>query len=459
MEERDLIVLGAGSAGIAVALRAARYGARVSVFEPGAIGGTCVNVGCVPKKAMWLASELAEAQMLAHQIGFASAPGELDWIEFVRRRQGYIEDIHTSYYRRFEEFGIELIAEYARFADARTILAGAREFTAPHIVIATGSRPRRLSIPGGDLGIDSDGFFALRARPRKVAIVGGGYIAVELAGILRALGADVSVYVRGAHLLNGFDEEATAELATAMTGRGVAVIGGLEPVAVTREAGNYVLHFADGADPDVEATGFDALIWAVGRDANTQRADLAAAGVRADRTGHVEADDWQNTNVEGVYAIGDVTGRLALTPVAVAAGRRLADRLFGGMPDARLDYANVPTVVFSRPPLGSVGLSEEAARELHGDAVAVYRVRFRPMLSALTQGGERSFMKLVCVGADERVVGVHVVGRSTDEMLQGFAVAMKAGATKRHFDETVAIHPTSSEELVLMGELNRTPVV
>ena len=459
MEQRDLIVLGAGSAGIAVAIRAARYGARVSVLEPGAIGGTCVNVGCVPKKAMWLASELAEAQMHAREVGFASAPGELDWAEFVRRRQAYIDDIHASYRRRFDEFGIELIADYGRFVDAHTIAAGARELSAPHIVIATGSRPRRLSIPGGDLGIDSDGFFALRARPRKVAIIGGGYIAVELAGVLRALGAEVSVYVRGKHLLHGFDQETTAELATAMTGRGVAVIGGLEPTAVTRAADTYVLHFADGSTPDTEAGGFDALIWAVGRDANTQRLDLAAAGVRVDRTGHVEADDWQNTNVEGVYAIGDLTGRLALTPVAVAAGRRLADRLFGGMRDARLDYANVPTVVFSRPPLGSVGLSEEAARALHGDDVVVYRVRFRPMLTALTQGSERTFMKLVCVGADERVVGVHVLGRSVDEMLQGFAVAIKTGARKADFDATVAIHPTSSEELVLMGELNRAPVI
>jgi glutathione reductase (NADPH) len=459
MEQRDLIVLGAGSAGIAVAIRAARFGARVSVLEPGVIGGTCVNVGCVPKKAMWLASELAEAQVLAREVGFGNALTELDWAAFVRRRQDYIENIRANYHVRFEEFGIDLIADYGRFVDAHTIVAGERTLTAPHIVIATGSRPRRLSIPGGDLGIDSDGFFALRARPRKVAIIGGGYIAVELAGILRALGAEVSVYLRGTHLLHGFDDEVTAELATAMAGRGVAVLGGLEPAAVTHEGGTYALHFADVADPTVEAGGFDTLNWAVGRGANVQTLDLAAAGVRVDRSGHVEADDWQNTNVAGVYAVGDVTGRLALTPVAVAAGRRLADRLFGGKPDARLDYANVPTVVFSRPPLGSVGLSEAAARELHGDDVAVYRVRFRPMIYTLADSGERTFMKLVCVGTEERIVGIHALGRSVDEMLQGFAAAIKVGARKVDFDETVAIHPTSSEELVLMGELNRAPVI
>ena len=455
MEERDLIVLGAGSGGIAMAIRAARYGARVAVLEPNAIGGTCVNVGCVPKKIMWLAAELAEAQAFAREVGFSTVQGELDWVEYVRRRQAYIDAIHEGYRRRFDEFGIELIGEYGRFAAPNRIIAGSREFGAKHIAIATGGRSRRLSIPGADLGIDSDGFFALRACPRRVAIIGGGYIAVELAGILHALGAEVSVFVRGEHLLSGFDYEVTAELAAAMTGRGVNIVMGRQPNAVTRERDAHVLHFADG-----EALGgFDELVWAVGRDANTQRLDLAAAGVRVDRSGHVEADEWQNTNVEGVHALGDVTGRLALTPVAVAAGRRLADRLFGGKPDARLDYTNVPTVVFAHPPLGAVGLTEEAARQMHGESVAVYRVRFRPMATAIVGGNEKTFMKLVCVGKDERVVGIHIVGRNADEMLQGFAVALKAGAHKADFDATVAIHPTSAEEMVLMGELNRTPVI
>jgi glutathione reductase (NADPH) len=460
MEECDLIVIGAGSAGIAVAIRAARFGARVVIIESGSIGGTCVNLGCVPKKAMWLASELAESQRLAHEVGFANSAGELDWIEYVSRRQAYIEDIHASYRRRFEEFGIELVVARARFANAHTIVAGMRELTAPHIVIATGSITRRPDLPGTELGIDSDGFFALRAQPRRVAIVGGGYVGVELAGIFRALGSDVTVFVRGHQLMHGFDNEASAELSIAMTARGITMAGGVAPSELTRDAdGAYVLHFAGSENAAAGATSFDAVIWATGREANTDGLDLAVAGVRVDRMGHVEADDWQNTSVDGVYAIGDVTGRLPLTPVAVAAGRRLADRLFGGKPDAKLDYTNVPTVVFGRPPLATVGLSEEDARALHGDEVAIYRVRFRPMLNALTGSSERTFMKIVCAGANERVVGVHIVGRSADEMLQGFAVAMKAGATKRDFDETVAIHPTSAEELVLMGELNRTPVV
>ena len=455
MEQRDLIVLGAGSGGISTAIRAARYGARVALLEPNAIGGTCVNVGCVPKKIMWIAAELVEAQAFAREVGFASVPGELDWGEYIRRRQAYIDDIHAGYQRRFDEFGIERIAEYGRFVGANRIVAGARELSAKHIVIATGARPRRLAIPGAELGIDSDGFFTLRARPRRVAIVGGGYIAVEVAGILHALGAEVSVFVRGDRLLAGFDHEVTAELSAVMTARGVDIAMGRQPCAVTRDGDLHTLHFADGGT----LGGFDVLIWAVGRDANTQYLDLDAAGVRVDRDGHIEADAWQNTNVDGVHALGDVTGRLALTPVAVAAGRRLADRLFGGHADARLDYTNVPTVVFSHPPLGTVGLSEEAARLTHGDGVAVYRVRFRPMPCALRGGTEKSFMKLVCVGADERVVGIHMLGRNADEMLQGFAVALKAGARKADFDATVAIHPTSSEEMVLMGEMNRTPVI
>ena len=453
--KHDLIVLGAGSGGISVAIRAARHGARVAVLEPNALGGTCVNVGCVPKKAMWLAAELAEAQAFARVVGFASKPGELDWIEFVRRREAYIADIHAGYRRRFAEFGIELITEYGRFVAADRIATESQELSAPHIVVATGSRLLRPVLEGSDHGIDFDGFFALRACPRKVAIIGGGYIAVELAGVLHALGAEVTVYVRGDGLLSGFDSEVTAELAAAMSARGVRIVMSARLASVARDGHTHALRFVDGTHAD----GIDALIWAVGRAANTSQLALDAAGVAVDAAGHVITDEWQNTNVAGVHALGDVTGRLALTPVAVAAGRRLADRLFGEKPDAKLDYADVPTVVFAHPPLATVGLSEEEARARHHGDVVVYRVRFRPMLCALTGGSERTFMKLVCAGPEERVVGVHMLGRSADEILQGFAVALKAGARKCDFDDTVAIHPTSAEELVLMGELNRTPVI
>ncbi|HJT97769.1 MAG TPA: glutathione-disulfide reductase [Rhodanobacteraceae bacterium] len=455
MEEFDFIVLGAGSGGLSAAIRAAKYGARVALLEPNALGGTCVNVGCVPKKAMWFAAELAEALSIAREVGFAVAPGALDWVEFVRRRGAYIDAIHESYRRRLTACNTELIVEYGRFVSSDTIVAGKRALRGRHILIATGARPRRAAMPGGDLGIVSDGFFDLSAAPKRVAILGGGYVAVELAGVLNALGSEVNVFARGDRLLPGFDREIADELAQSMAARGVRLMLDRAPIAVARDGHMHELKFADGT---IERR-FDELIWAIGRDPNSERLELSNAGVRVDRNGFVAADEWQDTNVAGIHAIGDVTGRVALTPVAVAAGRRLADRLFGDKPDARLDYANVPTVVFGHPPVGSVGLSEEDARSRHGDDIAVYRVRFRPMLHTLAGSSERTFMKLICVGAEERVVGIHLVGRSADEMLQGFAVALKAGATKRDFDETVAIHPTSSEEMVLMGEMHRTPVV
>ena len=446
MAQFDLVVLGGGSAGIAMAVRSARHGAKVALLEPGALGGTCVNVGCVPKKAMWFAAELAEAQRIARDVGFDVQPGELRWPEFVARRSAYIDGIHASYRRRFAELGIELVAEPGRFVAHDRIATPTREFEAGHVLVATGARSRREPIPGGELGIDSDGFFALRASPRRVAIVGSGYIAVELAGVLRALGSEVVLFARGERLLGAFDRELGEALAEAMRARGIAIAFGRRAVEVVKQASGYALHFDDGGGAD----GFDELIWATGRHAASAGLGLERAGVALDAKGFVVADDWQNTSAARVYAAGDVTGRLALTPVAVAASRRLADRVFGGKADSKLDYANVPTVVFSHPPLASVGLSEEAARAQHGDGVRIHRARFRPMRTALAHGEERTLMKLVCVGEDERVVGIHVLGTAADEMLQGFAVALKMGARKADFDATVAIHPTSAEELVLM---------
>lgn len=448
VREFDLIVLGAGSGGIAAAVRAARHGARVVVIESGALGGTCVNVGCVPKKAMWLAAELAEAQRLAHEVGFSSAQPALDWSQFVYRRQRYIGNIHESYRQRFASLGIELLAARGRFVAPNRVAAGEHEFVAPHVLIATGARPLRPEVAGAELGIDSDGFFELRASPRRVAIVGGGYVAVELAGVLHALGAETHQFVRGPRLLREFDAEASRVLVDAMRVHGVAVHLHHHIDQVRREGDGYALMLEGGE----VARGFDELIWATGRQPNTAALGLEEIGVVLDAQGHVLVDEWQNTRADGVHAVGDVTGRLALTPVAIAAGRQLADRLFGGKPEAKLDYDNVPTVVFAHPPLATVGLSEQEARQRYGDAVRVYRVRFRPMLAALAEREQRTFMKLICLGGDERVVGIHMVGANVDEMLQGFAVALKAGARKADFDATVAIHPTAAEELVLMNE-------
>jgi len=444
----DLIVLGAGSGGLATAFRAAEHGARVALLDPGALGGTCVHRGCVPKKALWLAAQWAQAQRFAVDVGFASQPGPLDWERFRQVRARYIDAIDQRYAQRLHGEGVELIRQAGRFVTADTIeLTDGGQLRAARVVIATGGRPRRLPLPGFRLGMVSDDVFALRVLPRRMAIVGGSYVAVEFAGLLRALGSEVEVLAHD-RLLESFDPEMVGALQELMEAQGIRI---------DMQSAVQTVHRGDGGilidDAVAGSRGpYDALLWAVGRVPNTEALGLGSIGVETDERGHVLTDAQQDTNVEGVHAVGDVTARKALTPVAVAAGRRLSDRLFGGQPDARLDYANIPSVVFSTPPLGMVGLTEEAARALHGDAVTVHRSRFTPMQWALAGGQQgQSRMKLVCVGSDERVVGIHALGPGADEMLQGFAVALKLGLRKRDMDATVAIHPTSAEELVLMG--------
>lgn len=443
----DLIVLGAGSGGIAGAIRAAQHGARVAVLEADTLGGTCVNVGCVPKKAMWLAAELAESFRLAGELGFASHAGHLSWPTFLARRDQYIRNIHLSYSKRFEELGIELIPEHGRLLGAGAVRTAARQLQGDRILIATGGHGRRLSIPGGDLGIDSDGFFDLRAAPSRVAIVGGGFIAVELGGLLRALGSEVSLFVRGERLLAQADSDISEALADAMRERGIRLAFGHQLERVNEEPDGFRINCASGA----EDSGFDCLLWAAGRVPNVKHIGLQDAGVELDEHGFIAVDEWQSTSAQAVFALGDVTASVAHTPVAIAASRHLMDRLFGGQPESRMDFSNIPIAVFTHPPIGSVGLTETEAREQHGDGVSVYRTRFRPMLGALAGRAERTVMKLVCAGPEQRVVGIHLIGPACDEILQGFAVAMKMGACKADFDNTVAIHPTSAEELVLMS--------
>lgn len=443
----DLIVLGAGSGGLATAFRAAKHGARVVLVDPAPLGGTCVHRGCVPKKALWYAAQWAQVQTFAVTAGFESSPGALNWERFREVRQGYIDGIEDSYARRLPEAGVEVIEQSARLVAADTIeLGDGTRIQAGHIVIATGARPRPLDLPGFQLGLVSDDIFTLTARPQRVAIVGGGYVATEFGGLLHALGSDVEVFARG-QLLQGFDAELTHALQEQMEQSGIEFHMKSAVQALRRDPAGLLLD-----DGILGAMGpYDAVLWAVGRVPNTEQLGLAEAGVVTDEYGHILVDDQQNTNVAGIHALGDVTARKALTPVAVAAGRHLADRLFGDMPDARMDYDNIPSVLFADPPLGMVGLTEEAAREKYGDEVTIYRTRFTPMQWALVGKTYHSLMKLVCVGGDERVVGIHLLGPGSDEMLQGFAVALKMGLHKRDLDDTVAIHPTSSEELVTMS--------
>jgi glutathione reductase (NADPH) len=442
----DYIAIGGGSGGLASAQRAAEYGARAAVIEPGRLGGTCVNVGCVPKKLMWTAATLGHALEDARGYGFDLAVHGHDWPRLKAARDAYVLRLNGIYAANLEKRKVAWLKGAARFLDAHTLAVGDEVVTAPHIVIATGGRPAVPQLPGAELGISSDGFFELPARPRNVAIVGSGYIAAELAGIFAALGSRVTAFVRHDRLLRNFDVMLSAALGREMTAQGVEIVPHAVPAALAAAAAGTELTLADGR----AFGGFDCVLWAIGRTPASDRLGLDRAGVALYDDGVVITDKFQSTNVAGVYAIGDVTGREGLTPVAIAAGRRLADRLFGGQAERHLDYEFIPTVIFSHPPIGSVGLTEAAARELHGDAVRTYTTGFVPMYHALTEAKRRVEMKLVCVGQTERIVGLHLIGHGADEMLQGFAVAVKMGATKRDFDDTVAIHPTVAEELVTM---------
>ncbi len=443
----DLIVLGGGSGGLAAAFRAAQHGQRVAMLEPGELGGTCVNVGCVPKKAMWLAADLSGRIGLAAAMGFdVPVRPSLDWKELVVHRQAYIANIHASYLKRLDENNVVRVPRRGRLVDAHTVeCSDGVRISAAHILIATGAQPQRPDIPGAELGLVSDDFFNLCSAPERVAIVGGGYIAVELAGLLQALGSRVTLLVRGERLLERFDAELTGQLAENLRHQGVQVHFGYRLRELQRDGDGVVALGHDGP-----ADGrFDAVFFATGRRGNSADLGLDAVGVVVGEKGEVEVDEWQTTAVPSVHAVGDIAGKVGLTPVAIAAGRKLMDRLFGGQPQAKMDYENVASVVFSHPALGAVGLSEEEACAKHGD-VRVYRSNFRPMLQALADGTQRSLFKLVCVGEEERVVGVHLLGEAADEILQGFALAVKMGVTKAQFDDTVAIHPTSAEEVVLM---------
>ena len=442
----DLVVIGGGSGGLACAQRAAHHGAKAVVIEPGRLGGTCVNVGCVPKKIMWNAAGISVALQDAAAYGFGAARTEVDWLALKGRRDAYIARLNGIYARNLDKRNVELIRGAANFVDARTLEVDGARISSRHFVIATGGKPTLPDLPGSELGITSDDFFALEQRPARVAVVGSGYIACELFDAFRKLGSDVELFIRKDTLLNHFDAMLGEKLLTEMRANGAHIHTLVTPAALVNEQGKKTLVAVNGR----RFSGYDAVLWAIGRGPNTSSIDLARAGVAQDTEGHVLTDEYQDTNVTGIHAIGDVTGRMPLTPVAIAAGRRLSDRLFGGKPGSRLDYTRIPTVVFTHPPIGSIGLTESEARAQHGDAVKIYLADFVGLYYAVTEHKPRSAMKLICAGKDEKIVGCHIIGDGADEMLQGFAVAIRMGATKRDFDETVAIHPTAAEELVTM---------
>jgi glutathione reductase (NADPH) len=442
----DLISVGGGSGGLACAQRAAEYGAKTAVIEPHRLGGTCVNVGCVPKKVMWNAASVALALHDAQDYGFDVKLGANDWAALKRKRDAYVLRLNGIYERNLEAKGVAYVRGAARFVSGNTLEVNGQIFTARHIVIATGGKAALPELPGAELGITSDGFFELEARPKRVAVIGSGYIACELAGAFQELGSEVELFIRKDHLLTHFDVMLGKSLMREARAQGMQIHEQVVVTGLSEESGMKTLLALDGR----RFSGFDCVLFAIGRDANVAGLGLEKAGVALDDSSCVITDLFQNTNVAGVYAIGDVTGRAALTPVAIAAGRRLSDRLFGGQPERHLEYSTIPSVVFTHPPIGTVGASEAEARAQYGDAVKVYVADFTPMYHAMTARKTHTDMKLVCVGQEQRIVGCHIIGIGADEMLQGFAVAMRMGATKKDFDDTVAIHPTSAEELVTM---------
>jgi glutathione reductase (NADPH) len=446
----DLIAIGAGSGGLSVVEKAALHGAKCAVVESGDVGGTCVNRGCVPKKVMWFGASLAHGLHHAKDYGFDVKVDGFDWTKLVMKRENLIGGITDWYENSFlAENGIEMITGAAKFIDAHTLEVNGETYTADHIVISTGSRPIfPKDIEGAELGITSDGFFELEEQPKKVAVVGGGYIALELAGVLNGLGSETHMLHQGFPVLIGFDTLMQSTLRKQMELDGIIFNDNDKIKSLEKVGKTITVHYQNGT----KLEGLDQVLWAIGRVPNTDTLALDKAGVKTASNGLIDVTEYQETNVQGIYAIGDIINMrgVQLTPVAIAAGRRLGDRLFGGMKDRKVDYSLIPTVMFTHPPIGTIGLSEAAAREKYGDAVKVYSTEFTPMYYAFTTQKVKTAMKLVVVGEEEKIVGCHAIGLGVDEMMQGFAVAIRMGATKKDFDDTIAIHPVSAEELVTM---------
>ncbi|MGM0214257.1 glutathione-disulfide reductase [Enterococcus sp. AZ109] len=448
MEQYDYIVIGGGSGGIASANRAGMHGANVLLIEGNEIGGTCVNVGCVPKKVMWQASTMLEMiERDVESYGISADVKNFDFEQLVERREKYIDFLHGAYNRGLDSNQVKRIYGYATFKSDHVVEVNDVAYTAPHILIATGGRPTQMQIPGGELAIDSNGFFELKKQPREAIVLGAGYIAAELSGVLQGMGTKVHWAFRYGQPLRTFDNMLSENLMQIYRDNHMD----LHPYFVAEkiekdDQGNFTVYFENG-----ETLTGDCVIFAGGRQPNTDKLGIENTSVELNEKGFVKVDKYQNTTSAGVYAIGDVIGKVDLTPVAIAAGRRLSERLFNGKEDEYLDYDNIPTVIFTHPTIATIGLSEEEAiKRYDSKDIKIYHSRFTPMYFALGDYRQKCDMKLVCLGEDEKIIGLHGIGVGVDEMLQGFAVAIKMGATKKDFDNTVAIHPTGSEEFVTM---------
>jgi glutathione reductase (NADPH) len=440
----DLFVIGGGSGGIRAARVAAALGARVVLAESGHLGGTCVNVGCVPKKLLVNASRFRQSFVDAAGFGFSGADrAGFDWSALIRNKDAAILRINGAYERLLEEAGVELVRGRARLLDATTVAVGDQRFTPRYILVATGGRPVLPQIPGGEHVITSDEAFFLGTLPRRALVVGGGYIAVEFACIFHGLGVDTALVHRGTQLLRGFDDEIRTFLGKSMADSGVTLHLDNTVHAIHRDADGLHVQLNDGTRLDV-----DLILCAIGRNPNTAGLGLEQVDVALNENGAIRVDAGFRSSVPSIFALGDVIDRVQLTPVAIAEAKVLVQNLFGGG-GAHMDYHDVPTAVFSTPELASVGLSEEAARMACAD-IRTYRAAFTPTREMLTGSGNRTLVKLVVDGASDRVLGAHMVGEGAAEIIQGLAIAIKAGTTKAQFDATVGLHPTAAEEFVTL---------
>lgn len=448
MKKFDMIAIGGGSGGIASMNRAAEYGAKVAVIEEKFLGGTCVNVGCVPKKIMWYGAQIAEAfHHYGPEYGFSADSIHFDFETLKKNRDAYIKRSRTSYQATFERNKVEVIKGFARFVDAHTVEVNGETIYADKIVIATGATPVLPTIPGGEYASSSDHVFSWEKLPQSVAVIGAGYIAVEMAGLLHSLGVQTDLFVRRDRPLRRFDNYITDALIAEMERTNLALHPYKIPKQIQKNTdGSLTIYFEDGSQHTAEK-----ILWAVGRRANIEQLNLEAIGLKTTASGHIAVNEFQETNIPHIYALGDVSGEKELTPVAIKAGRTLAERLFNGKTDAKMDYSFIPTVVFSHPAIGTIGYTQEDAEKTFGaDKIKVYTSAFTSMYTALGNHRQAAKFKLVTTGPAETIIGLHGIGYGVDEIIQGFAVAIKMGATKADFDATVAIHPTGAEEFVTM---------
>jgi len=441
----DLFVIGAGSGGVRAARMASGHGVRVAIAEERYLGGTCVNVGCVPKKLFVYASQFQDQFDAAAGFGWTVGQSTFNWSSLIANKNQEIERLHAVYSNLLQKAGVRIINGRANLRDAHTAVVAGTEYSAERIIIATGGWPSVPDIPGKQHTVTSNEMFFLDQLPKRIIIVGGGYIAVEFACILHGLGVNTTICHRGDKLLRGFDEDIRDFLAHEMTTKGINILLNTDIEAIESTRDCFAARFIDGGKVST-----DLVMYATGRTPNSTGFGLEALGIELDDEGAIKVNDDYQTNVPSIYALGDVTNRLNLTPVAIAEGMALVNKLYANQPRL-VDYDNIPTAVFSQPPIGTVGLTEAQAREKYPD-IDIYLTRFTPMKNTLSGIDERTLMKMVVVRSTDRVVGMHMVGPDAPEIIQGMAVAIRAGATKAVFDSTIGVHPTAAEEFVTLRE-------